>query len=350
MESGRRRIRIAVDAMGGDHGPEVVVQGAIEAARDMGNTIEIILVGDESQIWKALKSAGSGPLPIFVVHARESVAMGEKAKSAFRHKPESSIAICANLVNEGRADALFSAGNTGAVVTTSLLSMGRIRGVKRPAIASNIPTSEGYCVLLDVGANADCKPMHLFQFAQMGRIYAQLVLGIENPRVGLLNIGEERSKGNALSQATHEKLSESAESLNFIGNVEGQDIFVGGADVVVCDGFTGNVILKVTGSLASVGTQLIIREIRQRTMAKVGALMMKPALRGIKKKVNYEEVGGALLLGTKGICVIGHGKSTARAIRNGIDVAARSVRSDLAQEILQVINPSEGPATVQAIT
>ncbi len=341
MKTERRRIRIAVDAMGGDRGPEVVVQGAIDAARNLGNTIEIILVGDENRIWKALESAEPGPLPIYVVHARESVSMDEKAKRAFRRKPESSIAICASLVHEGRAEALFSAGNTGAVVTTALLSMGRLRGIKRPAIASAVPTAEGYCVMLDVGANADCKPLHLFQFAQMGRTYAKLVLGIDNPRVGLLNIGEEPTKGNALSQSTYQMLAETDDEFNFIGNIEGQDIFAGGADVVVCDGFTGNVILKVTESIASVGARLIIQEVRRRLWTTVGALMMKPALAGLKKRVNYEEVGGALLLGTRGVCVIGHGKSTARAVCSGIDVAYRSVKVDLDESILRMTSRPE---------
>jgi len=197
-----------------------------------------------------------------------------------------------------------------------------------------VPTGSGQCVVLDVGANADCKPLHLYQFAQMGRIYAQLVLGVEHPRVGLLNIGEEPSKGNALSQAAYQLLDQSREALGFIGNVEGRDVFDGGADVVVCDGFTGNVILKFIESIVSVGGQVVRREIRAHVPAMAGALLMRPAIKGLKQRLNYEEYGGALLLGTKGVCVIGHGRSSARAIRKAIEVAARTIRGNLEEAIL----------------
>jgi len=329
-----RRVRIAVDAMGGDGGPEVVVAGAVEAVRHQPDRLEVLLVGDEPQVWDALRSVAPEPLPLFVAHAAEQVEMGEKAERAFRRKSDSSIAVCAALVRDGRADALVSMGNTGAVVTTSLLSMGRMRGIKRPAIASVVPTGSGQCVVLDVGANADCKPLHLYQFAQMGRIYAQLVLGVEHPRVGLLNIGEEPSKGNALSQAAYQLLDQSREALGFIGNVEGRDVFDGGADVVVCDGFTGNVILKFIESIVSVGGQVVRREIRAHVPAMAGALLMRPAIKGLKQRLNYEEYGGALLLGTKGVCVIGHGRSSARAIRKAIEVAARTIRGNLEEAIL----------------
>ncbi|MCK4303202.1 MAG: phosphate acyltransferase PlsX [Candidatus Eisenbacteria sp.] len=337
MEAGQRKVRIAVDAMGSDVGPEIVVRGSIQAVRDMAGSVEVVLVGNEPTIWAALRSEDAEGLPLVVVHARERIGMSEKARQAYRRKRDSSIAVCASLVQTGRAEALVSTGNTGAVVTTFLLNLGRTRGIKRPAIASVIPTSEGQCVMLDVGANADCKPLHLYQFAQMGRTYAQLILGISNPRVGLLNIGEEPSKGSALAQAAHQLLAQGRDQLNFIGNVEGRDIFGSKADVVVCDGFTGNVILKLAGSLASFGSRAIKREIQQSLAARCGALLMKPAFRSLGRRFNYEEYGGALLLGTRGVCVIGHGRSSPRAIRNAIDVAARSVRSSLEDSILQII-------------
>ncbi len=345
----QRTIRIALDAMGSDVGPDVVVQGAVAAARHMGDRLQIILVGDERPIWRALEKEDAGLLPIFVVHAPQRVEMGEKAQRAFRTKPNSSIAVCADLVRSGRAEALVSAGNTGAVVTTSLLSLGRMRGIKRPAIASMFPTSEGPCVILDVGANADVRPIHLFQFAVMGRMYAHLVLGIDNPRVGLLNIGEEPGKGNALSQAAHRMLADARDELHFIGNVEGRDIFEGRADVVVCDGFTGNVILKLAESIVSVGSRMIRREMRRQWPAMAGALLMKPTLRGLMHRLNYEEYGGALLLGTRGICVIGHGRSTARAIRNAVAVASRSVRSGLEAAITRAVESTSAPPLKAAV-
>jgi glycerol-3-phosphate acyltransferase PlsX len=349
MKTGERRIRIALDAMGSDTGCEVVIRGAIRAARELGDGVEIILVGDQPTIWKTLEAEGPEALPLRIAHARQSVAMDEKARRAFRNKPDSSIAVCASLVQSGRAEALVSAGNTGAVVTTSLLSLGRMRGIKRPAIASVVPTSEGQCVMLDVGANADCKPVHLFQFAQMGRMYARLILDIGNPRVGLLNIGEEPSKGNALSQAAFQLLSGARDQLNFIGNVEGRDIFAGKADVVVCDGFTGNVILKLAGSLASFGSRAIRREIERSWTARLGAILMKPAFRGLARRLNYEEYGGALLLGTRGVCVIGHGRSSSRAICKAISVAVRSIRSNLEDSIWQVVESDPPlPLTVES--
>ncbi len=337
MRDPDRRIRIAVDAMGGDSGPEVVVRGAIAAAAEMGDEVELLLVGDEPTIWQALSRERPPALPLYVVHAREQVEMGEKAHSVVRGKPNSSIAVCASLVRSGRAEALVSSGNTGAVVATSLLSLGRMRGIKRPAIASLVPTAEGLCVVLDVGANAECKPIHLYQFAVMGRMYAQLLLNVPNPRVGLLNIGEEPSKGNALTQAAYQLLDASREDLGFIGNVEGRDIFGGTAHVVVCDGFTGNVVLKMAESIASEGSRMIRQELRRSLLAQIGAYLMRPAFRGLKRRLNYEEYGGALLLGTRGVCVIGHGRSSARAIRMAIDVAARSIRGNLEEAIWRVV-------------
>jgi glycerol-3-phosphate acyltransferase PlsX len=341
------RVRIALDAMGGDTGPEVLVRGAVGAARAARDDLAVILVGDEPAIWSALRAQNPEPLPLFVAHARQQVEMGEKAGRAFRRKPDSSIAICAGLVHRGRADALVSVGNTAAVVTTSLLSLGRTRGVERPAIGTVIPTSQGPCVILDVGANADCKPIHLYQFAHMGRIYAERALGIVNPRVGLLNIGEEPTKGNAVTQVAYQLIDRSRRTLNFIGNVEGRDILAGRADVVVCDGFMGNVILKLAESLASVGQRMLRQEIRRNPLFGLGAFLLKPVFAGLARSVDYEECGGALLLGTSGICVIGHGRSSARAIQSAILMALRSVQGDLEGAIWRALeSPDEAlPAT-----
>ena len=335
--NGSPRVRVAVDAMGSDDGPEVVVAGVVVAARELGDRLQIVLVGDEAPVWAALGREAPAALPIFVVHAPQQVEMGEKAPQTFRSKPQSSIAVCADLLRRGRVDALVSTGNTGAVVTTALLSLGRMHGIKRPGLASMFPTRGGPCVILDVGANADVRPLHLYQFAVMGRLYAQRVLGIESPRVGLLNIGEEPGKGNALTQAAHQLLAGARAELNFVGNVEGRDLFDGKADVVVCDGFTGNVILKLAESILTVGGRMIKEEVRRRWLTTVGALLMKPALADIKHRLNYESYGGALLLGTRGICVIGHGSSSPRAIATAIDVAARSVRGRLEDAIGQAI-------------
>lgn len=346
--NGTRHVRIAVDAMGSDVGPEVVVEGAALAAHEAGDRLQVVLVGDDAPIWRALAEQEQEVLPIFVVHASQYVEMGEKAPRTFRNKPQSSIAVCADLVRHGRADALVSTGNTGAVVTTALLSLGRMSGIKRPAIASMFPTRGGPCVILDVGANADVRPLHLYQFAVMGRLYAQLVLGIATPRVGLLNIGEEPTKGNALTQSAHRLLADAAGELNFVGNVEGRDIFDGKADVVVCDGFTGNVILKLAESILTVGGGMIRQVVRRRWSTTLGALLMKPALADMKRRMDYQTYGGALLLGTRGICVIGHGRSSARAIANAIAVAARSVRSGLEDAISRAVE-GEGAARMQVV-
>lgn len=341
MRSACCRVRIAVDAMGSDSGPEVVVRGAVSAARAAGDDLDVILVGNEGAIWDVLEGARARALPIFVSHAGQQVEMGEKAPRAFRRKRDSSIAVCAALVRAGRADALVSAGNTAAVVTTVLLSLGRTRGVARPAIATVMPTPQGPCVILDVGANADCKPSHLYQFAQMGRIYAERALGISAPRVGLLNIGQEPGKGNAVTQAAYQLLDASRERLGFIGNVEGRDIFAGRADVVVCDGFTGNVVLKLIESIAGAARRMFREEIKRNPLYGIGALLMRPAVAGVVNRMNYEEHGGALLLGTRGVSVIGHGHSSPRAIRNAILMAARSVRGDLEAAVLAAMETPE---------
>lgn len=312
--------------MGGDQAPAAIVQGAALAARTFKDELEIILVGEEPAIAPHLSASERVSLGIELVHSTETIGMSEAAPSAYRRKPGASISVAARLVKDGAADALVSAGNTGAVVTASLLCLGRVRGVDRPAIASIIPTRTGQCILLDVGANADTKPQHLVQFALMGKIYAELVQGIAQPRVGLLNIGEEASKGSELTQQAHKFLANGAVNIHFIGNVEGRDVLTGEADVVVCDGFTGNVLLKFAESVIGLTTTLLRQELERSLLFKLAALLLKPAFQRLKNRMNYEEYGGAPLLGVNGAVIIAHGRSSPKAIMNAIRVAAMGAR------------------------
>jgi glycerol-3-phosphate acyltransferase PlsX len=335
-----RRVRVAVDAMGGDQGPQVIVEGAVEAARRATGTLGIVLVGDEPEIRRYLPSSPSGNLSIEVVHTSETISMAESATSVYRRRKDASVVVASKLLAERRVDALVSAGNTGAVVTSSLLVLGRLKGVLRPAIATLVPTPTGHTVLLDVGANSDTKPIHLFQFAVMGRVYAQYVFDVPSPKVGLLNIGEESSKGSEVAQQAFKILDDSREPLNFIGNVEGRDILRGTANVVVCDGFTGNVILKFAESVVWMAVETTRREMATNLKFKAGALLLRPLLHRLRNKLNYEEYGGAPLLGVNGVVVICHGRSSAKAITNAIRVAQKSavqgidlkIREELARE------------------
>jgi glycerol-3-phosphate acyltransferase PlsX len=330
-------LRIGVDAMGGDHGPERLVRGAVEAVRARENGWEVVLLGDEAEIRSQLASLRAEDLPVSVVHASQRVEMHEKAVEAIRKKPDASIVVGAKMLREGELDALVSAGNTGAVVAATLLHLGRIPGVLRPAIAVIIPTPKGHCVLLDVGANSDCRPAHLYQFALMGRVYAKNLFGVKDPRVGLLNIGEESGKGNDLTQQTFKLLEANLERIRFVGNVEGRDVLRGTADVVVCDGFVGNVILKFAESVLGLLIETTRREVEKNLKLRIGALLVKPVLSRIRARFNYEEYGGAPLLGVNGITVIAHGSSSVRAIRNAVEVAARSARLRIHQLIREEI-------------
>lgn len=331
--SQKTRPCIALDAMGGDDAPKSVVLGAVDAAERYANELEVVLVGDAAAIEQVRPASELARLGIEVVHSTESVGMGESATSSYRKKQDSSIAVANRLVSEGRADALVSAGNTGAVVTASLLGLSRLKGVLRPAIASIVPTVHGRCLLLDVGAVADAKPANLYQFAVMGRVYAETVYGTVKPRVGLLNIGEEREKGSDLYKQSFRLLEERAEYLNFIGNVEGRDVLSGDVDVVVCDGFTGNVLLKFAESIIGVVNGTIRKELKQSLVARFGALLMKPVFVRLKSRLNYEEVGGAPLLGVNGIVVIAHGSSSPLAIRNAIHMAAAMAQEGVVAKI-----------------
>jgi len=331
MVQGNNKIRIAIDAMGGDNAPFSVVAGTVMGFRVIPPDVELILVGDRQRIGKELKSLHAENLPIEIVHAPESIEMGEEPTESVRRKKLSSINIGLSLQKDGKAGAFISAGNTGAVMAASLLTLGRLEGVARPAIASYFPTTEGVALVLDVGANSDCKAHHLFQFGIMGAIYSKNILKVRNPKVGLLSIGEERSKGNDLTIASH-KLLDSA-SLNFCGNVEGRDILRGTADVVVCDGFVGNIVLKFAESIEGFISNLLKRTIRGNLFATLGAWLMKPAFKSFKQSLDYAEYGGAPLLGINGVCIICHGGSSPKAIKNAILVAVDVVRKQVNQVI-----------------
>ena len=325
--AGSRRLCVAVDAMGADLGAGVVVSGAVEAARELGTAV--ILVGPEAEVRRHLP-AGEGEVRL--VHAPEVVGMDESPAAALRRKKQSSIRVGLDLVKRGEADAFVSAGNTGAVMATALVVLGPLPGVERPAIAVVIPTKTGRAVLLDVGANVDSKPRHLHQFAIIGSVYAEAVLGVVSPRVGLLSIGEEESKGNELTRETFKALEEDP-GLRFIGNVEGQHLFAGDVDVVVCDGFTGNVALKISEGVADVVVSLLREELTADFWGRAGALLMRRSFRRLKRRLDYSEYGGAPLFGVDGVCIVGHGRSTPKAIQNAVRVAGECVTKQVIQHI-----------------
>lgn len=318
-------MKIAVDAMGGDHAPVEIVRGAVNASSECG--IPVILVGDKSSIESELSKCHGSTSGIEIVHASEIVHMDEHPANAIRKKPDSSIVVCANLVKSGEAQAMISAGNTGAAMAVATLKLGRIEGVIRPAIGSLMPNLKSRCVMLDAGANVDCSVENMLQFAIMGNAYAERVFKLERPRIGLLSIGEEPSKGNELTKATNVRLSEM--HLNFIGNVEGKEIFRGAADVVVCDGFDGNVILKVTEGMAEFFLSALNGEMNKNIVYRIGAAIIRPAFMRMMNRLDYAEYGGAPLLGVNGVCIIGHGRSDARAVRNAIRAAADAVENDV---------------------
>jgi len=324
------RIRVALDAMGGDRGPEVNIEGAVAAARELGASV--LLVGDQAVLERTLERHDARGLRLSVVHAPEAVEMGESPSAAVRRKRRSSIRIGMELVKRGEAEAFVSAGNTGAVMATALLVLGPLPGVERPAIAVVVPTLHDPAVLLDVGANVDCKSRHLAQFAIMGNVYARDVLGRPAPRVALLSIGEEEGKGNELTRETFKAL-EDTPSLQFIGNIEGRDVFSGMADVIVCDGFIGNVALKISEGLADTLFHLLREEIKRDLRGRAGSLFLVPAFRRFKRRIDAAEFGGAPLLGVRGVCCISHGRSTPKAIRNAIRVANECVTNQVIAHI-----------------
>jgi phosphate acyltransferase len=340
------RIRVGVDAMGGDSAPAIEVEGAVAAARELTGSVEVVLVGDEDRIYRHLDRGLAKELGIRVHHTSERISMEESAAFSFRRKQDASIVVASRLQKDGEIDALVSAGNTGAVVTSSLLSLGRIPGVHRPAIAVLVPNPVGHTILLDVGANSDCKPVHLYQFAVMGMVYAREIFGVKNARVGLLNIGEEDSKGSDLAVQSYRLLQDARPNLNFIGNVEGRDILKGTADVVVCDGFTGNVILKFAESVIGMVMQTVRSGVEKNLKIRLGALLLKPVFRRLKARFNYEEYGGAPLLGVNGVCVISHGSSSALAIKNAIRVSADSARNRISERIKEELDREQSERRV----
>ena len=327
-------IRIALDAMGGDHAPSEVVKGALLAAAEF--PVEIILVGQEDVVRKELAAAGAAPRNIEVFDAREVVTMEDTALAPLRRKRNSSVRVCANLVAEGRANAFVSAGNTGATWTSARAVMGMIEGVSRPALATVVPSLKGHTLLLDVGANVESKPAHLREFAVMGHFYAQMLFDIDAPRVGLLSIGEEEGKGNELTKETFRVLKETG--LNFIGNAEGRDVYNGNADVVVCDGFIGNVVLKASEALGEFVSTTLRQEMTRSWTRKIGGLLARSAFEGLKKRMDYSEYGGAPLLGVKGGCIVCHGRSNAKAIKNAIRVARNFAINRIDAKIMTKVN------------
>jgi glycerol-3-phosphate acyltransferase PlsX len=322
-------MRIAVDAMGGDHAPRVNVDGAIAAAREFG--IASLLVGRTKELEPLVADSGYTGSDIEIVEAPEVVTMDDPATAAIRKKRNSSIRVAANCVRDGRAEGLVSAGHTGAAMVSAKMVIGTIEGVDRPALAAILPNLAGHCLLLDVGANPDAKTAHFKEFAVMGSLYAQLAFGKANPSIGLMSIGEEDSKGTDRTKEAFKVLKETG--LNFIGNVEGRDVFNGSVDVIVTDGFTGNVILKVSEALAEMVEKLLREEIKRTLKASVGFLLSRSAFRSFKSRLDYSEYGGAPLLGVKGCVIICHGRSTAKAVKNAIRFAAEFSRNNLAGKI-----------------
>jgi len=320
-------IDIVVDAMGSDKAPEPEIRGAILAARQFD--VRVHLVGPEESVRPILRQHLHGQkLPIFVVPASEWITMTDKAAQAVRNKRDSSMRVGLKMVREGRAAGFLTAGNTGAAMATAKMVLGMLAGVDRPALATILPTITGSpSLLLDVGANVDSEPENLLQFAIMGQMYAQNVLQIENPRVGLLSIGEEDSKGNSLSRDTLPLMR--GLPLNFIGNVEGRDLFNGHVDVSVCDGFVGNVALKSVEGAASLFSTMLRKSLKSTVTSQVGALLSKKAFQEFRKSLDYSEYGGAPLLGVRGVCIVGHGSSNDRAIMNGIRVAAEFAQAEV---------------------
>ena len=326
-------MRIILDAMGSDTYPEPEVQAAVEAARLYNE--EIILVGHEEKLKPRLIALAGDKPQIRVVHAPEVLEMTDKPAENARRKAQNSMAIGMDLLKAGEGDAFVTAGNTGGAMANALFHLGRIRGVKRPALTALFPVKGGKCVVCDIGANADCKPEYLVQFAIMGSIYAQKVLQIQNPRVGLLSNGEEPGKGNELVKTTYPLLEKSG--LNFIGNVEGKELFGGQADVVVTDGFTGNVLLKSSEAVGKLIVDILRQELTSSFRTKMGALLAKPAFGAIKKLMDPGEVGAAPLLGIDGLVFVGHGRSDARALVSAISVARQAVGSNLLEALRSAI-------------
>jgi len=327
--------KIIVDAMGGDYAPAVVVEGARAAVREYD--VEVVLVGQGEMLKSLLKKSRSGAERISIHPASEVIGMSEPAAASVRKKRDSSIVAGLELLKDGQGDAFFSAGNTGAVVCAAALSLRLLPGVERPGIALVLPTLRGISLIIDVGANIDPKPIHLLQYGIMGDAYFRYILNQPTPKVGLLNIGEEESKGTEFMKEAHELFEKSR--LNFIGNIEGKDIFSGNCDIIVCDGFVGNVALKVSESLAETVWVFLKRHLKSSLSGIIGTMLLKKSFSRFKKKLDYSEYGGAPLLGVDGVVIIGHGRSNVRAIKNAIRVAKEEVEHKFNEKISEAIGP-----------
>ena len=326
-------MKIVVDAMGGDHAPAVVVAGSLAAVKEYD--LEVILVGDQPKIQALLKKAKYTGNRISIQHTTETIEMSESAATSVRRKRDSSIVIGLNLVKEGKADAFFSAGNTGAVVCAATLELRLLPGIERAGIGIVTPSLKGNTLIIDVGANIDPKPTQLLQYGIMADAYCKNILNKANPSVGLLNIGEEEKKGTEFTREAYELLEKS--KLNFIGNVEGKDLFSGKCDIIVCDGFVGNVALKVSESAAEAMQTFLKRHLLSNIWGKIGLIFMMPSLKHFKKEIDYAEYGGALLLGVNGVVIIGHGRSNIKAIKNAIRVAKEEIERQVNAKILEAI-------------
>jgi glycerol-3-phosphate acyltransferase PlsX len=324
-------MKIVLDAMGGDFAPAVNVEAAIQAARQHG--YEIVLVGRQEVIRPLLVQHNTANLTLPIVNAPEVIEMGEHPANAVKAKKNSSIVVGMDMVKRGEADAFVTMGNTGAAMAAALFHLGRIKGIHRPALSALYPTTKGWCMVLDIGANTDCKPEYLVQFALMGSLYSERVLGIRKPRVALVSNGEEETKGSQLVQEVHQLLKKAP--INFIGNAEGRHIPVGYADVYVTDGFTGNVIIKLSEGMSGMIKQMLREEVMRTVSGKVGGLLIKDAVSRMGKRTDYEEVGGAPLLGVDGVVIIGHGRSNSRAVYSAIRVAANAVEKGVVDAIEQ---------------
>jgi glycerol-3-phosphate acyltransferase PlsX len=324
-------VKIVLDAMGSDNAPMVEVDGAIQAIEEYGN--EVILVGDEARVKAEIAKHGFSSDKLTVKHASEVIEMHDPAAISVRRKRNSSIVVGIDLLKKDQADAFVSAGNTGAVVCAATLFLRLLPGVERPGIAIVIPTLKGTSVIIDVGANITSKPIHLMQYGIMADAFSRYILGKTNPTVGLLNVGEEESKGTEFIKEAHTLLSES--KLNFTGNIEGRDVYAGKVDIILCDGFVGNVILKISESVADTIMQSLKQEIKANFIATIGAVLSSSAFNELKRKMDYSERGGAPLLGVDGRCIISHGSSSAKAIKNAIRVAAEFVKKDVNKHIVE---------------
>jgi glycerol-3-phosphate acyltransferase PlsX len=337
-------LRIALDAMGGERGPEEMVAGAIQAVEE--SDLDVTLIGDENVLNRVLQNQTSASSRLHIVHASQVVSMNESPFEAIRKKKDSSISRAFEQIKNGEADGVVSAGNSGATMASAIKSLGRLENIIRPGIASIFPTLKKPLVMMDVGANVDCRPQHLFQFGVMGAAFSDNLFEIEKPSIGLLSIGEEGGKGNVLVKSAHELFRKS--SLNFIGNVEGRDIFQGDVDVIVCDGFVGNVCLKVSEGLAEAIMSMLRTEMSKSFMAKIGYLLAKQAFGNFSKRVDYAEYGGAPLLGVNGTGIICHGRSNAKAIKNAIKVAAEMIRGKVNGHIIQMLSEFN-PAQIEEV-